>query len=306
MNRPPSGQGSIPGTPAPPVTPTTEPRRTQPMTTPAPPTDEELRRLAHQVWRQTLLLHRRAPETRVASSLSAVEILTALYHGPVLRVRPGEPGWPHRDRLIVSKGHGGIALYPILAELGFFPPHHLEQIAQPDALLGVIPGAEIPGIETTNGALGLGLGLGAGMALALRLKGIDASVWVMCGDGELNAGVMWEAVMFAAHHRLDNLILVVDDNLKSMLGPQKEILGLAPLAGKFTPFGWEVEEGDGHDVVALRQTFTRLAARRGGRPKAFIAHTVKGRGVPELEASPIAHVLNLAPQRVDALLEERP
>jgi transketolase len=259
-----------------------------------------LRRQAARVRRETLRLHKLAPETRVASSLSDVEIFVALYYGRLLRFRPADPRWEGRDRLIVSKGHGGISLFPVLADLGFFDKAELERIGRTGGILGGIPD-EVPGFETINGSLGHGPGVAAGMALALRNKRSAANVVVLTGDGEIFEGAVWEAVMFAGHHRLDNLLLIVDRNKLSMLGPTREIVDLSPVADKFRAFGWNAVTADGHDPVKLRCALARLLAERAGKPKVLVAETVKGKGVAGLEKDPLCHIRTLTPEQVDEL-----
>jgi len=266
----------------------------------------ELQAKANWVRNRTLEMHRLAPGIRIASSLSPVEILTALYYGNLLHQNPADARDPARDRFVASKGHGTLCLYPILADLGFFPADELDRVGKQNSILGVIPEPITPGVETTNGSLGHGLGVACGMAIALRRAGNPAKVFVLCGDGEMNVGAIWEAVMFAAKHRLDNLHVIVDDNGRSMLGYQKDILGLDPLAPKFETFGFAVAEVDGHDVNALVATLRRLKLLADGRPKAIIARTIKGHTVPELETDPLAHIRVLSHQSIDAALRSRP
>ncbi|MCB1822246.1 MAG: transketolase [Candidatus Competibacteraceae bacterium] len=262
-----------------------------------------LRRKADWVWRETLRIHRRSPETRVASALSCIEILVALYYGGLLRYDPTLPRCPDRDRFIASKGHGAISLYPILADLGFFPTEALTQIGQPDALLSAIPEPAIPGFETINGSLGHGVGVGCGMALALRRNDPDRRVVVLVGDGELHEGANWEAFMLAAHYRLDNLTVIVDNNHISMLGPTDTIISHRSLTAKLEAFGWAVTQVDGHDLGAL---LTVLAAATPGQPRCIVADTHKGRGVPGLEDAPLSHVTSIPPAQIDALLGKAP
>lgn len=266
--------------------------------------DADLREKAHWVWRETLAVHRRAPETRLASSLSAVEIFVALYYGRVLRFNPADPRWEGRDRCIVSKGHGSICLYPILADLGFFPMEALEHVCEAGSFLGGIPDPVIPGYETVNGSLGHGLGVATGIALALERKHSECSVFVVCGDGELHEGANWEAAMFASQHRLDNLHLIVDDNRISMLGHTDEIVTHDGFAARLTAFGWDCRTVDGHDVMAVRDALLESKRSRTGRPKALIARTLKGHGVPGLENAPLSHILNPKPELIDSLLEK--
>lgn len=262
----------------------------------------EMPRKCAWVREQTLLLHKRAPGIRIASSLSPVEFLVSLYYGGYCRYDAGKPDGEGRDRLIMSKGHGVVSLYPILADCGFFPLEALETVATAGSFLGVIPDAGIPGVETTNGALGHGPGVATGMALALRHRKQDAQVCVVCGDGEMNEGSIWESLMFAAQHRLDNLLLVVDDNQISMLGHQRDILGRIPLADRLTAFGWQTHEVEGHDVVAVTERLRRMWRRGDGAPQALILRTVKGKGVAKLEDQELSHVLTLTPEEVDAAM----
>jgi transketolase len=263
----------------------------------------DLRAKAKWVWLETLRVHRRSPDTRIASSLSPIEIFVALYYGGVLRFDAANPLAPGRDRCVISKGHGSICMYPILADLGFFPMAELERVCVPGGFLGGIPDPVIPGYETINGSLGHGMGVGTGMALALKRQGSDRSVFVVTGDGELHEGANWEAFMFAAHHQLDNLHLVVDDNRTSMLAHTEDIVSHGSLVARLSAFGWDCSEVDGHDVVAVQTALQGMKIRAGGRPKALIARTLKGHGVPGLENAPLAHIINPKPELVDSLLE---
>lgn len=252
--------------------------------------------------KETIRLHKLAPETRVASCLSAVEIFAVFYYGNILRFDAKNPGWEQRDRFIISKGHGAVSLYPVLADLGFFNKKELERIGRSDSFLGVIPDTAVPGFETTNGALGHGLGVACGVALALKRKKINRKVYVLSGDGELNEGAVWEAVMFAAFHKLGNLILIVDNNKISMLGYQKDILGLEPLDAKFAAFGWKPRQVDGHDVKKLRSVLSSIKKDSSCKPKVLIADTCKGKGVPGLENDPLCHIKVLKADEIEALL----
>lgn len=258
---------------------------------------------AHWVWRETLKIHRHTPETRVASSLSPIEIFVVLYYGGFLRQNPADPLWPGRDRCIISKGHGSLCMYPILADLGYFPADELERVCQEGSFLGGIPDPVIPGYETVNGSLGHGIGVGAGMALGLKRRGRDQQVYVVTGDGELHEGSNWEAFMFAAQHQLDNLTVIVDNNQISMLGPTDSIVSHRDLCAKFSAFGWQVQVvEDGHSPQAIADA---LGARRTGgepQPRAVIVNTRKGHRVPGLENAPLSHITPIAPQLIDQLL----
>lgn len=263
-----------------------------------------LREKADWVWRRTLELHKDAPEIRIASSLSAVEIFSVLYYGNVLNYFPHEPLHPGRDRLIVSKGHGSISMYPILADLGFFPMEELSRVCRRGSFLGGIPDPVIPGYETVNGSLGHGLGVAAGIALGCAHAKRDSAVFVVCGDGELQEGANWEAIMFASHHRLDNLNLIVDDNAISMLGRTAEIVNHGDLAKRLDAFGWDVAVADGHDTQELLGAFFEMKGRHKGRPKAVIAKTIKGHRVPGLENAPLSHIMSVKPNLIDELLRK--
>lgn len=254
------------------------------------------------VWRETVAIHRRAPETRLASSLSSVEIFVALYYGGVVRFDPQTPLAEGRDRCIISKGHGSICMYPILADLGFYPLDALNNVCKTGSFLGGIPDPVIPGYETVNGSLGHGLGVATGVALGLKAKNSGRQVFVVTGDGELHEGANWEAIMFASQHGLDNLHLIVDDNAISMLGYTDDIVSHGALAERLAAFGWIVETVDGHDVIAVANKMTGLKARQEGKPKALIAKTLKGRGVPGLENAPLSHIMNPKPEVLDEVL----
>src|SRR3990167_2924705 len=264
-----------------------------------------LRDKAQWVWRETLKIHRRAPETRLASSLSVIEIFVALYYGGILRYTPSAPWAENRDRCIISKGHGSICMYPILADVGFFPMEELQRVCQAGSFLGGIPDPVIPGYETVNGSLGHGLGVGTGMALGLKAKKSERNVFVITGDGELHEGANWEAIMFAAHHKLDNLHLIVDDNKISMLDYTANIIAKRSLIAQLEAFGWECQEVNGHDAALVQTSLLHMSAQSHGKPKALIAHTRKGMGVPSIENAALSHIMNPKPEELDALLEEQ-
>jgi transketolase len=253
------------------------------------------------VWEETLKIHKIAPETRVASSLSDIEIFVALYYGKILKYQPEDQYWEGRDRFIVSKGHGSISMYPILADLGFFDKEELKKVCKSGSFLGGIPDPVIPGYETVNGSLGHGLGVACGMALALKRKKSDNQVFVMVGDGELYEGSNWEAIMFAAHHQLDNLNVIVDNNRICMLGYTENILDHGQLGNKFNEFGWDSKEIDGHDLEAVYEVLSEMKGALNGKPKVLIANTLKGKGVPGLENQKLSHIMTVKPEQVDEL-----
>lgn len=256
------------------------------------------------VRKETLKIHKVARETRLASSLSAVEIFTVLYYGKIISFDSKDVSWEGRDRFIISKGHGAISFYPVLADLGFFPKKYLDNVCKAGCILGGIPDAIIPGFETVNGSLGHGLGVGCGMALGLKRKKRKEKVFVLVGDGELYEGSIWEAVMFAAEHELDNLILIVDDNKACMLDYCKNIIDLTPIDKKFRVFGWVTKKVNGHDVWELYKSLSYFKDNGNNRPKVLIANTVKGKGVARLEKDSLSHVKNLSADEVDTLVSE--
>ena len=167
----------------------------------------------------------------------------ALYYGGVAHVVPGQPDEPNRDRIIVSKGHAAMVQYPILADLGFYDPAELDRFTQPGGLLGMYADFRIPGIEGISGSLGHGVGMGAGLALAARQNGADYRTFVVLGDGECYEGSIWESAMFAAHHQLDNLVVIVDRNDLCILGKTEDLVRLGDLEDKWRSFGWSVFVG---------------------------------------------------------------
>jgi transketolase len=217
----------------------------------------------------------RAGVGHIGSALSVVEILVALF-GRVLRGEPDDPG---RDRFVLSKGHAALALYAALYAAGRIPREQLEGYCGDGTLLGTHPEHELAGIDFSSGSLGHGLSIAAGAALAARMQGSPRRAFVLVSDAECNEGSLWEAVMFAAHHRLGNLIAVVDANGQQALGYTRDVLDLEPLVERFEAFGWEAVEVDGHDVDALA---TALYAT-GDRPRAVVARTTFGKGVSYME-----------------------
>lgn len=251
-------------------------------------TYERLRDRATVLRRHIVQMLAEAKSGHPGGSLSAVEIVTALYFGDILRYDPGRPGWPDRDRFILSKGHGVPVQYAALAEAGFFPVEELMSLRKIDSRLQGHPvlGAT-PGIEASTGSLGQGLSIGLGMALAAKMDGRDYRVFVLLGDGECQEGQVWEAVMAAGHFRPDNLIAIVDYNKYQLDGAVSEILDLEPFAAKWESMGWAVREIDGHDLVQVVQGLEWAIAESG--PACVIAHTVKGKGVSFMEGENAYH-----------------
>ena len=220
----------------------------------------------------------RTKKGHVPSSFSAVEILIALFYGGILRYQTGRPADPLRDKIIVSKGHAAMALYPILADIGFVPAAELENFTRKDCLLRMYADPGIPGIDSISGSLGHGLGIGAGMALAAKQDGRDQRSFVIVGDGECYEGSVWESALFASHQRLDNLIGIVDRNRLAIMGPTENLLKLDSLEEKFRSFGWEAVTINGHSYREIVGAFRRIG-HTNGRPLAIVANTVKGKGI---------------------------
>lgn len=239
----------------------------------------------------------------IGPALSLVEIFRVLYDS-FLNYRPADPFWIDRDRCILSKGHGCMALYAILADKGFFPKEELSAFCKPTSCLGGHPEkGKVPGIEASTGALGHGLSMGVGMALAARIRKQSYRVVVLTGDGEINEGSVWEAAMSAAKHKLSNLTVFVDYNKLQSYGPTAEVLSLEPLAAKWRCFGFESEEVDGHDIKALEQLMQRLPLD-SRKPTAIICHTVKGKGFPFAECqAEWHHKSGLKPEEIAAMYE---
>lgn len=252
-------------------------------------TETDLTRgLAKRLRADALRMIHRAGASHAGTCLSMADILAVLY-GRVLRVDPGRPGWPDRDRFILSKGHGAAIVYAALAGRGFFPREWLDGYCRDGSPLGGhICHQGVPGVEVSTGSLGHGLPVGCGMALAGKRDGRPYRVFVLLSDGELDEGSNWEAALFAPHHRLDNLVVVIDHNKIQSYGSVAEVLDLAPLADKWRAFRWDVREIDGHDHAQIEDALTRPSAEPG-RPTAVVAHTVKGKGVSFMEGQLLWH-----------------
>ena len=235
------------------------------------------------------------------SALSLMEILRVLFDD-VMRYRADQPAWPERDRCILSKGHGCLGLYAVLADKGYFPKSELLTYCKRDSILGGHPERDkVPGVEASTGALGHGLGIGVGMALAARLQKRDSRVFVITGDGEINEGSVWESAMCAGKHGLENLTVLVDYNKLQSYGPTSQVQDLEPLTDKWQAFGFAVENVDGHNVADLQQAMERLPFS-GGKPSVIICHTVKGKGIGHIEhVASWHHKSKISVEEIDAL-----
>lgn len=248
----------------------------------------DTRELALRIRRHAVLMTNRGKSSHIGSVLSMADIIAVLY-GKVLKKRPNEPAWSERDRFILSKGHAGSGVYAALAETGFFSTQWLENhCARGSRLCGHVSHIGIPGVELSTGSLGHGLPVGVGMAYAARLDRKPFRVYVVLSDGECDEGSNWESILFAAHHRLSNLVAVIDYNKLQSLAKVEETLRLEPLADKWHAFGWNVREVDGHDHEALLRVLDTKPAQET-TPRCVIAHTTKGKGVSFMENSVLWH-----------------
>ena len=239
--------------------------------------------LANRIRKHVLEMTNRGGSSHVASAFSMADILAVLYGGGILNFDPTNPKLPSRDRFILSKGHAGAGVYAVLAECGFFPREKLLQHCQDGSdLSGHVSHKGIPGVELSTGSLGHGLPVGTGMAYAGRLRAEKHRIFVMLSDGECDEGSNWEAILFAAHHRLSNLVAVVDYNKIQSLDRVENTIRLEPFADKWRSFGWAVREVNGHDHEELKQVFAGVPFNND-QPSVVLAHTTKGKGVGFME-----------------------
>jgi transketolase len=264
----------------------------------------EFKRLASRLRIEIVKMIGAAGSGHPGGSLSQVELLAALYFR-VLRHDPHNRQWPDRDRFILSKGHGCPALYAVLAEAGYLDRSVLATLRKLGSPLQGHPDKRfLDVLEANTGSLGQGLSIGIGMALAARLDHKDFHTFVVVGDGEIQEGQNWEAAMFAAHHKLANLTLIVDHNHQQLDGFLKDVLDPAPLRRKFEAFGWETVEIDGHDFEQVIPALERARAGGKAKPTCMVADTVKGKGVSFMENNPEWHGVAPKPDQVAAALAE--
>ena len=243
--------------------------------------------------------------SHIGAIFSVAEIMAVLYTG-VMNVNPADPAMPDRDRLILSKGHAGAAVYAALAERGFFPVEELKtHYANGSRLSGHVSHKGVPGVEFSTGSLGHGLAVGAGMALGAKMDKAPWRTYVILGDGECDEGSVWEAALQAHQYGLDNLIAVVDHNRMQSLDFCEKTIALEPFADKWRDFGWQVQVVDGHDVTALQEAFARAKSNLGGgKPSVIIAETTKGKGVSFMENDILWHYRTPQGEEYDAALKE--
>ncbi len=249
---------------------------------------EDMQEIAKRLRRHIITMTGKAGSGHPGGSLSAVEIVTALYFR-LLRHKPSDPQWPDRDRFILSKGHAAPLLYATLAECGYFPVDELSTLRQLDSRLqGHTDRTITPGVEMSAGSLGQGLSFAIGVALAGRLSSPNYRVYVLLGDGECDEGQVWEAAMAAAHFKMDSLVAIVDNNGQQIDGWNRDVMNLEPFNKKWQAFGWHVIEVDGHDLAQLIDAFDQAKLVKE-QPTVIIAHTIKGKGVSFMENNPNFH-----------------
>jgi transketolase len=264
----------------------------------------EIEARAAMIRRETVRLISIAKSGHYTSVFSAAEILATLYSG-IMRISD-DPGWAERDRLILSKGHVAVGVYPLLAERGYLPIELLDEYTRLGNPLGDHPDMRrVPGIDFSSGSLGHGLSIAVGMAQAARLRGyLHTRIWALLGDQELNEGQIWEAAQAASHFRLGNLCAIVDRNQMGLDGRTEEVMSVEPIRARFEAFGWKVIEVDGHDPAALADAFSTLPSCGSEQPACVVAHTVKGKGDQYMELSRVWHLGYLAPPDAEQALRE--
>ena len=264
---------------------------------------EALRAKARDIRKHVVRMVGAASSGHPGGSLSAADIVTVLYFNE-MNIRPDDPKWPDRDRFVLSKGHAAPVLYAALAEAGYFPAEELVTLRRIDSHLQGHPSIRsTPGVEMSTGSLGQGLSAACGMAIAAKLDGAAWRVYALLGDGELEEGQIWEAVMTAAHRRLDNLTAFVDANGLQIDGPVADIKSMERIGDRFAAFGWHVVEIDGHDIPAIMAALAE-ARNTQGRPTVIVARTVKGKGVSFMENQVGWHGTAPKPDQVQAALAE--
>lgn len=253
---------------------------------------------------ETVRLISLAGSGHYGSSFSCAEIFATLYYH-VMNYDPKNPAWPKRDRFVMGKGHAAVGLYPILADVGFFPKEELDTYTNLGSAFGDHPDMnKIPGIDFSSGSLGHGISVCVGMALGARLDQYQNRVFCLLGDGEIQEGQVWEAAMSAAHFKLGNLVAILDNNKVSVDGYTKDIMNIYPIREKWESFGWNVVEVDGHDVPALVHCFEQLPPPTSDKPTIIICDTVAGKGVSWMEHTFEWHVANLAEEDIKKAIAE--
>lgn len=265
--------------------------------------DKNYKRIAREIRKKILRMIFRSQTSHIGSALSCVDLLTVLYFD-ILVIDPKNPQDPGRDRFILSKGHAASALYATLAERGFIPEDILKEYCIDG---GRLPGHStmrcVPGVEVSTGSLGHGLSMGIGMAIAAKHDGSKHRVFILLSDGECDEGSVWESAMFASHHKLDNLIAIIDYNKIQAFGRTNEVINLEPFKDKWTAFGWIVKEIDGHNFSQIEKTLSGVPFEKN-KPSIAIAHTIKGKGVSFMENQLAWHYKSPNKEQLETALRE--
>lgn len=265
---------------------------------------KSLEKLARQIRIDILDMTTKAGSGHPSSSWSSVEILVALFFGGILNYKPEDPWWPERDRFIMSKGHAAPLLYAVLAQAGYFDREEIWRLRQVGSPVQGHPiQGMMPGVEATTGSLGQGLSIGIGHVLGGRINDLDYQVYVLLGDGECEAGQIWEAAMAASHFGCDNLTAILDYNKYQETGPISREMALEPLVEKWQSFGWNVIEADGHNIGELIEKIKSVSSFHS-KPSIVIAHTIKGKGISFVEADYTFHGRALTPEQAEKAREE--
>ena len=261
--------------------------------TASPGHNKELAERAYRIRRNAVRMGEVQGQGYIAQALDIADVLAVAYFH-AMRYRPADPDWEGRDRFLLSNGHYAIALYAALIEAGIIPAEELETYGGDESRLPMSGmAAYTPGMEMSGGSLGLGLSIAVGKAMGLKRKGSDSRVYVLFSDGELDEGSVWEAIMVAAHHRLDNIIAVVDVNNQQADGPSKQVMGFEPLVDRLEAFGWYTQRVDGNDLDAVVAAFDAARDYGEAKPRMIVADTLMGKGVPFLEAREKNHFIRV-------------
>lgn len=244
---------------------------------------DELRKKSQWLRQEIFELVMRVKKGHVPSCFSCVEVVLALFYGGYLKVDPANPRSKERDRIIISKGHAAMVLYPILSDLGFFSKEELPKFTQPEGILRMYADNSIPGIESITGSLGHGMGIGCGFAYCAKRDNRSYKSFVLISDGECYEGSVWETALFAAHYGLDNLVVIVDRNGLCILDSTEKCIRLEPLEEKWKSFGWHVLTVNGHSYTEILKALDEAAANKSGKPIVIISRSIKGKGISFME-----------------------
>ncbi|MGB0908729.1 MAG: transketolase [Nitrospirales bacterium] len=265
---------------------------------------EKLKKKSQWLRQELFELVMRVKKGHIPSSYSCAEVVLALMYGGYFHGYPNEVRHPDRDRVLISKGHAAMVLYPILADLGYFDASELEKFTKPDGLLRMYADHSIPGIESITGSLGHGLGIGCGYAYAAQQDGQSYRTFVVIGDGECYEGSVWESAMFAAHHQLENLVVIIDRNRLCIMEETERCIRLDSLEEKWRAFGWETVTIDGHSYAEILPALTEATSNQTGKPFAIISNSIKGKGISFMESQALWHNRMPTEEQMDQAREE--